>query len=215
MSIINSAYQQRLRRQQHILYGLLVGISLLVVLLSLLVAYIRRRNKKLHKLHRETEKLNREMTRINDELRKVNIALRESNHVKEEYIAHYLNLYSEYIDRLKHIKKDPEFTQREVERFYQVFDSTFLSLYPDFVEEFNKLLIPEGRVIPQREGLLNTELRIFALIRLGIDNSAQIAQLLRYSPNTIYNYRAKIKNMSCGNRDEFEDHVRRIGTFTM
>lgn len=215
MSIINSAYQQRLRRQQTLLYGMLAGISLLVILLLVLLIDIRKRNRKLHRLHKETEQLNREMTRINRELRNVNMALRESNHVKEEYIAHYLNLYSEYIDRLKSLKRDPEFTQREVERFYQVFDNTFLSLYPDFVDEFNKLLQPACRIVTQREGMLNTELRIFALIRLGIDNSAQIAQLLRYSPNTIYNYRAKIKNMAYGNRDEFEDQVRRIGTFTM
>ena len=215
MSIINNAYQHQLHRQQVILAVLFAAISLLTLLLLVLVIFIRRRNKILHRLHRETDALNKEMSRINEELRHTNMALRESNHVKEEYIAHYLNLYSEYIDRLKHLKKDPEFTQNEVERFYQVFDTTFLNLYPDFVEQFNQLLKDDSPILPKKGELLNTELRIFALIRLGFENSAQIAQLLRYSPNTIYNYRAKIKNLARGNRDEFEDQVRKIGTFTM
>ena len=215
MSIINNAYQQRLRKQQSILYGMLVGISLMVVLLLLMFVVIKRRNSRLQHLHAETEQLNLEMTRINNELRQVNMQLRESNHVKEEYIAHYLNLYSEYIDRLKRIKKDPEFTKREIEHFYQVFDSTFLSIYPDFVEQFNSLLQEDSRIVPKKGELLNTELRIFALIRLGISNSAKIAELLRYSPNTIYNYRAKIKNQAIYNRDDFEEQVRQIGTFTL
>ena len=215
MSIINNAYQHRLRRQQAMLYGLLAGISVLSVALVFLLLLIHRRNRKLHRLHRQTESLNEEMSRMNEQLRQTNLSLRESNHVKEEYIAHYLNLYSEYIDRLKHLKRDPEFTQHEVERFYQVFDSTFLSIYPDFVEQFNSLLQDDSRIILKKGELLNTELRIFALIRLGITNSAKIAELLRYSANTIYNYRAKIKNNAKGNRDDFEEAVQRIGTFTL
>ena len=197
------------------LYGLLAGISVLSVALVFLLLLIHRRNRKLHRLHRQTESLNEEMSRMNEQLRQTNLSLRESNHVKEEYIAHYLNLYSEYIDRLKHLKRDPEFTQHEVERFYQVFDSTFLSIYPDFVEQFNSLLQDDSRIILKKGELLNTELRIFALIRLGITNSAKIAELLRYSANTIYNYRAKIKNNAKGNRDDFEEAVQRIGTFTL
>lgn len=214
MSIINNEYQMRLNKQQRMLYALLAAVSILLFVLAMLFILIQHRNRKLQRLHIETEQLNRQMAEINGQLSQTNMALRESNHVKEEYIAHYLNLYSEYIDRLKSLKRDPEFTQREVERFYQVFDSTFLSLYPDFVEKFNSLLQSESRIVLKKGELLNTELRIFALIRLGITNSAKIAQLLRYSPNTIYNYRAKIKNQAQGNRDDFEDRVRQIGTFT-
>ncbi len=215
MSIINNAYKQRLQRQQTALYILLAGISLLLIILFIQFLIIKIRNTKLHKLHEETEALNREMKNINEQLKLTNMSLHESNHVKEKYIAHYLNLYSEYIDRLKRLMKDPEFTQHEVERFYQVFDTTFLSLYPDFVDEFNSLLREDCRIELKKGELLNTELRIFALIRLGIENSAEIAQLLRYSPNTIYNYRAKIKNMAKGNRDDFEEEIRKIGTFTL
>ena len=214
MSIINNAYQHRLKKQRAIVYGMLAAMTLLLLMVLGMYLLLRHRNSKLRKLHEQTEQLNRDMQAINEELSKANIALREANHIKEEYIAQYLNLYSEYIDRLKSIKKDPEFTQKEIERFYQVFDTTFLKLYPDFVEQFNSLLKEEGQIVLKKGDLLNTELRIFALIRLGIDNPAQISQLLRYSPNTIYNYRAKIKNMALVDREQFEDEVRKIGTFS-
>ena len=94
------------------------------------------------------------------------------------------------------------------------FDTSFLSIYPDFVEEFNALLRPENHIYPEKEGTLNTELRIFALIRLGIDSSTRIAELLCYSANTIYNYRARVKNHALSDRDGFEERVRKIGTFT-
>lgn len=79
-----------------------------------------------------------------------------------------------------------------------------------FVGKFNKLLQPEERIILRKGELLNTELRIFALIRLGIDDSSQIAEFLRYSVNTIYNYRAKVKNKACISRDDFETCVMKI-----
>ena len=107
-----------------------------------------------------------------------------------------------------------QFMEAEMPAFYQRFDTSFLSIYPDFVEEFNALLRPEERIYPEKEGALNTELRIFALIRLGIDSSTRIAELLCYSTNTIYNYRARVKNHALDDREGFEDRVRRIGTFT-
>ena len=75
------------------------------------------------------------------------------------------------------------------------------------MENFNDLLVPEERIELKKGELLNTELRIFALIRLGIKDSGRIASLLRYSVNTIYNYRAKIKNAARGSRDDFEERV--------
>ena len=98
----------------------------------------------------------------------------------------------------------------EQKEFYANFDNAFLHLYPDFVTEFNRLLQPEERFIMKPGELLNTELRIFALIRLGIEDSSQIAEFLRYSVNTIYNYRAKVKNKARGSREDFEDLVRKI-----
>ena len=102
----------------------------------------------------------------------------------------------------------------ELMEFYKNFDQSFLRLYPDFVYEFNNLLLDEEKIGLKKDELLNTELRIFALIRLGIDNSAKIAELLHYSANTIYNYRAKIKNKAKVSRNDFENRVKKIGTFT-
>jgi hypothetical protein len=92
-----------------------------------------------------------------------------------------------------------------------MFDSTFLHLFPNFVDDFNALLRPECRVTMPEPGTLNTDIRIFALIRLGIEDSSRIAEFLHYSVNTIYNYRAKIKNGAIGDRDSFESQVKAIG----
>ena len=91
-----------------------------------------------------------------------------------------------------------------------MFDETFINLFPDFVERFNELLVDGAAIIPKGEDILTPELRIFALIKLGITDSSKIASLLHYSVNTIYNYRAKIKNKARGSRDEFEAAVRNI-----
>lgn len=99
----------------------------------------------------------------------------------------------------------------ELKLFYRNFDTTFLKLFPTFVADFNRLLTPDGQIILKKEGQLNTELRVFALIRLGITDSVKIAQFLRYSVTTIYNYRVKTRNKAVGNRKELEDKVMEIG----
>ena len=96
--------------------------------------------------------------------------------------------------------------------FYKTFDTSFLQLYPTFVEEFNSLLKEEERITLKDGESLNTELRIFALIKLGITQSSHIASLLRYSVNTIYNYRAQVKNAALSDRENFEETVRKIGS---
>lgn len=111
---------------------------------------------------------------------------------------------------LVRITRSPESLDSELEELYTNFDTAFLHLFPDFVREFNGLLQPGEEIQLKKGELLNTELRIFALIRLGIEDSSQIAEFLRYSVNTIYNYRAKVKNKAAGSRDEFEDRVKQI-----
>ena len=107
--------------------------------------------------------------------------------------------------------KSTAFVDNELEELYKNFDNIFLSLYPTFVEDFNTLLISEEQVVLKPGELLNTELRIFALIRLGITDSVKIASFLRYSLSTIYNYRTKARNKAAVLRDEFENLVMRIG----
>ena len=135
--------------------------------------------------------------------------LSQANAAKEEYLGLFLTMCSSYIEKLKKFMTLSQI-DAELKSFYKTFDNAFLQLYPDFVEKFNALLIPEARIELKKDELLNTELRIFALIKLGITQSSHIATLLRYSVNTIYNYRAQIKNSAIEGKDSFEDRVKAI-----
>ena len=112
---------------------------------------------------------------------------------------------------LQKLIKSTQMIDSELKSFYDQFDKTFLSLFPTFVEDFNKLLLPEESIIPKKQGTLTTELRIFALIRLGITDSDKIAKFLRYSLTTIYNYRTKVRNKAKGDRNSLESEVAKIG----
>ena len=101
-------------------------------------------------------------------------------------------------------------SEKAREEFYNTFDTTFLAMYPDFVEQFNSLLQEDARINPPK-GRLTTELRIFALIRLGVDDSKRIATMLDYSLSTIYNYKVSVKNHAAVDRDSFEERVKMIG----
>ena len=136
--------------------------------------------------------------------------LLEANAAKEEYLGLFLSMCSGYLDKLKKNISREQY-DAELKNFYKTFDTSFLQLYPTFVEDFNALLKEESRVSVKEGEMLNTELRIFALIKLGITQSSHIASLLRYSVNTIYNYRAQIKNAAKSDRDNFEEQVRNIG----
>ena len=158
----------------------------------------------------------------------MNHTLSEANYIKEEYIGRYMDQCSTYLDKMDLYRrslnkiaaagrveelykaiKSSQFLDEELKEFYANFDMTFLQLFPNFVEEFNALLTEPMQ--PKPGELLNTELRIFALIRLGITDSTKIAQFLRYSVTTIYNYRTRVRNKALGERDEFETKVMQIG----
>ena len=213
VNIISTSYLVHQRELNSRLVWALACSILLALLLMLAILLYVKRTRRIHLQSREIEILSNDLRKANEQLQRTNYALLESNHVKDEYIGHYLNLYSDYLDKLRKQVKDPAFTQSEIDRFYREFDTAFLSIYPDFVANFNQLLREEGRIVLRKGDLLNTELRIYALIRLGIDNSVNISRLLRYSVNTIYNYRARLKNLAI-DRDAFESQVQQIGTFT-
>ena len=149
--------------------------------------------------------------------------------MKEAYIGRFLRLCSLYIDKMDQMRKrvnkmlknrdfeelqklarSVEMKDRELDELYENFDSAFLQLFPHFVDDFNALLRPEERIVLSAKNRLNTSIRIFALIRLGIDDSSKIAEFLHYSVNTIYNYRARVKNGALDNREEFEQRVKRL-----
>ena len=173
---------------------------------------------------------NQKLKQLNIQLEQSNSHLADSNRVKEEYIGRFLELCSLYIDKIDKIRKrtnryiknkqyeelyqatkDNSLFSNNIDILYKSFDTAFIHLFPHFIEDFNALLKPEVRIETSKDGHLNTTIRIFALIRLGITDSSKIAEFLHYSVNTIYNYRARTKNGAIGNREEFEDQIKEIG----
>ena len=187
-------------------------------------------NEKLAALNEELKSTNAQLSDKNDEFALLNSQLSESNRVKEEYIGRFMSLCSQYIDKiddyrkmvnkkmkdkeldeLYRLSKSTALKEKELDELYENFDSVFLHLFPNFVEDFNGLLQPEMRLKPRDDNRLPTEIRIFALIRLGFEDSSKIAEFLHYSVNTIYNDRARIKNGAIGNRESFEQRVKQLG----
>ncbi len=192
---------------------------------------LKKTNGKLANLNSQLSKINEELDLSNQNLHDSNTKLNESNRVKEAYIGRFIGLCSLYIDKLDsyrkqvnrmmknkqldelfNMTKSSELKEKEVDELYANFDSVFLHLFPDFVKDFNSLLREEERIQLVEKDKLTTPLRIFALIRLGIDDSSKIAEFLHYSVNTIYNYRAKIKNGAAGDRNNFEKQVKELGS---
>ena len=215
-NLISDTYQMQKEKMSRRLQWSVIGLIVLLATVIVLLLFSMHQNKRLHSFNKKQKQLNNQLKQLNAQLLQLNQSLRESDHVKEQYICKYLEVYSEYIQRITKMArkagvKDPEgFMKQEMQQFYVHFDNTFLTIYHNFVMEFNKLLKPNHQIYPKQGELLTTELRIFALIRLGIDSSAKIAKLLCYSPNTIYNYRASMRNAALGDRDTFEERVKTL-----
>ena len=221
--IINKVYHHKLDRQRRVIFCSLVFIILLTLFLAVAILVIKKQMRKVSAARRQAQEANVRLKELNRELS-------ESSHIKEEYIAHYIDQCSLYIDKMdkyrKHLQKvaqkggakelfdeirSKSFIDNELKDFYAHFDDSFLKLFPNFVDDFNSLLVPEQRIRLKPGEKLNTELRIFALIRLGISSSTKIASFLRYSVTTIYNYRVKLRNAAAGDREKFDDAVMKIG----
>lgn len=182
--------------------------------------------------HQRLEEVNMQLKDLNTQLQEVNDQLRESNYAKEEYIGYVFNICSTYISKLEEFRKninrklkvgqiedvkamtDSSATaSNELKEFYQNFDTIFLHLYPDFVGDFNALLLPEERIELKEGELLNTELRIHALIRLGITDSVKIADFLHCSAQTVYNNRLRTRNKSIIPKEDFINAVKKLGKY--
>lgn len=235
--IINDAYQQKTEKQQEQMKWALVSISLLSLFLLLAIFYVYKQMKKVAAARREVIDANKRLKELNDELHLSNAQLKEANHsiaensyLKEEYIGRYMDQCSVYLEKMDNYRrslgkiaatgnveelykniKSSKFIEGELKEFYTNFDNTFLQLFPTFVEDFNALLADDEQISLKAGERMNTELRIFALIRLGITDSVKIAQFLRYSVTTIYNYRTKVCNKAAGDRDLLEQEVMTIG----
>ena len=192
---------------------------------------LKDKNTELHTANQQLAKQTEELSTLNSQLSTLNSQLSETNRVKEEYIGRFMSLCSQYIDKLDNYRKmvnkkmknkeledlfrmskSTELKEKELEELYQNFDSVFLHLFPNFVNDFNALLKEDTQIHPKEENRLTTEIRIFALIRLGIEDSSKIAEFLHYSVNTIYNYRARIKNGALDNRESFERRIKQLGS---
>ena len=229
-NIIQKAYEDTQRSTTR-LTALVAGL-LLALLVTLYFAFrmVRKRSRKLTITQKELQEINLQLEQRNQELRGLNQEISEAGRIKEVYIGRVLDMMSENVNKMQaydnHVRlalkqgKTEQLlkelsistrTEDELQAFYHTFDTTFLALYPNFIEDFNALLREDARVYPKKGEMLCTELRIFALIRLGIEDSVRIASLLHYSVSTIYNYKVKVKNGALGDRDTFEERVKTLG----
>ena len=205
--------------------------QVLSAVLVLLFVYLYKQLRRVYRIKEELSQTNAKLARLNEELGEKNEQLSDSNAVKVQYIARFFDLCSMYIDKmddyrksLKKLAQDRKFDELnrrlkstsmledEQDELYKNFDAIFLNLYPSFVEDFNALLTEDERIVLKQEDLLNKELRIYALLRLGITDSVKIASFLRCSLSTVYNYRTKVRNKAAISREEFEKMVMKIGT---
>jgi len=220
LPLITRAYESRSIIQKNELEKLLfISVTLgFILLISLLLIY--KQVKRISKTSNQLKHANNNLTKIYDKLS-------NSDRIKERYLGTFLNLYSDYINHLdmyrkmvrNHITsnkykalldltKSKQIKDNELKIFYKNFDEAFLKIYPNYVTEFNSLMKENHQFILNNKNELNTELRIFALVRLGISSSSKISKILRYSVNTIYNYRAGVKNNSI-DREDFELFVKK------
>lgn len=234
---IAEIYVKTVKEQKRNLLWALVAITVLTLFLVIALIYMRKQMKVVASSRLDLAEANTRLNDMNSELKDSNAKLSDANkeiaensRLKEVYIGNYMEQCQTYIEKLdsyrkslsklmaagkkeevKEILKTTAVTDEELKDFYDTFDKTFLSLFPTFVSDFNKLLLPGEEILPKKEKTLNTELRIYALIRLGITDSDKIAKFLRYSVTTIYNYRTKTRNKAAGDRNMLDKEVMKIG----
>ena len=219
---VENAYSVRQDRQSRASVVSSILLAVLVLVLSLITYFLVVRSRKISRMQKALADSNARLAAANEELSVLNRQISKADKVKDAYIMDFLQGLSEQValirsqdNRFRNLLKQgklaiSERSEKALEDFYRKFDETFLALYPDFVEQFNALLQEDARIVPPA-GRLTTELRIFALIRLGVDDSKKIATMLDYSVSTIYNYKVSVKNAALGDRDKFEEQVKMIG----
>lgn len=202
--------------------AVIVVISMLILVLGWLLIYSRKQSRRLKESHRL-------LSEANSKAKERNIKLREANLIKDNYVFRYMDLSIKYLEKLEQYRHDirqelkskpvdvvmkelrnPSEIYAEYKKFYQIFDETFLGIFPDFREKVNELLREECRIAVPEERVLSSEQRILAVIRLGITESGKIATFLNCAPATIYTYRTKMRNAALCEKSEFEDKIRHL-----
>lgn len=235
LPVIVRSYQQTLNQRNKVQMTAIIAISLLLLFLLSAVFYIVKQTKRLSLQQQELQKnnnqlseLNTQQKELNTQLHDLNALLVDTNRKRERLAKLYIDLCAKYIARLKKqqtlVKRkikanqitellsqlsSERLSEEDAATFLSRFDKAFLDLYPDFTEELNSLLLPEGQIQNKSTDELTTEQRIMALIRLGVKESAEIADLLFYSPQTIYNYRSVLKGKAI-NKETFEEEVMKL-----
>jgi hypothetical protein len=206
--------------------------TLLLLGLIILFIIINKQNKKLKiaqqaitEANQKEQEINHKLSLANSKLSEVNSKLTEANQIKEEYIIHFFNVNTDFFSRIERFKTltEKKLSDRKYDNIKYLlnninlkaekaemlknFDKVFLKLFPHFIDDFNSLFKEEDRIYPDKDELLNTDLRIFALMRMGITNNEKIAQILEYSVNTIYAYKTKLKKKSIVSSGEFEETI--------
>lgn len=228
------------QRTSLIIYGAVVSFFLLVLAFLLVIIYrqnkklqraqkeISEAHNKLHKVNEQLQQVNTELQNVNANLLEVNIRLEEANKIKEEYVGYFFTVDAEFFQKIEKFKQAIEekvhygkFNEikyvvntinikNEKEDLVKRFDRAFLKLFPHFVDEFNALFDEENQVKLLEGELLNTDLRIYALLRLGIKENEKIAEILEYSVKSIYAYKTKIRNKAKIPKEEFDKKVMEI-----
>ena len=232
---ILNAYQTKQEQGHRNMMWLLAAISVIAALLVVGVIAIYQLLKRYRRLNEQKKAINEQLRQVNaqlgdtvDQLNETNGLLREREKLKEEYIARFLTLSSRFIDRgeeqrkalyrlhrdrktdeLAKQLKSTHFGSENAQLFYENFDNAFLNIYPNFVDEVNKLLQEDGKIEVKQGKRLTTESRVLALIRIGITDNQSIANILRASLTTIYTYRSKLKARA-NDKDDFEARVKDI-----
>jgi hypothetical protein len=214
------------QRRSLFIYASLITLLVIFVIGFAVIIFIQL--KKIRIADKIIHAANISLQESNENLEETNKKLSIANRIKNDYIGYYFNINSVYIDKLENFKKslDKKLASKRYEdamlavhnlnldserqELYHTFDKVFLNLFPDFITRFNALFKPEDQMIIPNNELLNTELRIFALIRMGIHDNDRISKILGYSVNTIYSYKNRIKTKSLVSNDEFEDRIMEI-----
>lgn len=228
LPIITTAYEKKQHTAAVHRVQLIVLISVVAMVLGTMLLLLVRRTRKLTALRHQLAENNEKLTQLNGALEGMNKELQESNIIKEVYIGQLFNLCSGYIGqidnyrtslmakvksgKLKDLEKMLSHTSSnsQLKDLFKNFDKVFLEIFPDFIDNFNSLLRPDEQLQPKPGELLSPELRIYALVRLGINDSTKIAEFLHYSVQTVYNYRQKTRNKAIMPREEFIERVKSI-----
>jgi len=226
-------YDEERSQTQRLTTTILIIISTVSLLLIVGIFYTLKLIRKNRSANQQILEMNKTLALQNEAISNINNQMKEANRIKEEYIGRFLELSSVLIERgEKRLKlfnrlarerkleelyvelKATEPVTNSIRDFHQHFDVAFLNIYPDFIANINQLLTPENQFEKESEGVkkLTTELRILALLRLGINDNQKIADILRSSLTTIYTYRSKLKAKAI-NKETFEDDVRKIATY--